>query len=172
MHGMKHREASKRAVTQAEALHQSNLLCQLTSNIMRLRRRHCDCQKVWSRRTTPCRKTAQRSTTQDWSFTGGDTPSTAKHPHCKALCQALHTMQHAFGCRSTQHSNQQSPLRMQRTLRLSRRSIWLTALSFDTLTTMAVTVGPKAAEIASGVVAVSSSVSCSRAAMTAISCLQ
>lgn len=72
-----------------------------------------------------------------------------------------------------QHPNQQAPAHMQQhTLRLSRRSIWLTALSFDTLTTMAVTVGPKAAEIASGVVAVSSSVSCSRAAMTAISCLQ
>lgn len=60
----------------------------------------------------------------------------------------------------------------QHTLRLSRRSIWLTALSLDTLTTMAVTVGPNAAVSSSGVVLVSSSTSCSSAAMTAISCLR
>lgn len=58
------------------------------------------------------------------------------------------------------------------TLRLSRRSIWLTALSLDTLTTIAVTVGPNAAHSASGVVGVSSNTSCSRAAMMAVSCLQ
>lgn len=57
------------------------------------------------------------------------------------------------------------------TLRLSRRSIWLTALSLDTLTTIAVTVGPNAAHSASGVVDVSSNTSCSRAATTAVSCL-
>lgn len=32
----------------------SALESRLTSNIMRLSRRHWDCQKLWSRRTTPC----------------------------------------------------------------------------------------------------------------------